>query len=991
MASYNELMALINAYINRNGVQAITGQVLNGVLRAMVEQLGRGYTIMGAATRATDPGTPDAPECWFASEPGTYAYFDGIVVSYGEIALLSYNTASMSWEKDVLAEGLTGATATVDDQVGTPSVQTTYNNGVISFAFHNLKGVQGDEGPIGPAGVDSVVVTVDNTSGSPACSVSLNAGVLTLAFTGLKGAQGDTGSSVDYPFTIVNNLTTNDATQALSAAMGVELAGQVSQLEHKVKENPDTLTFDFSSGSITKYSYRSVSYPLTNGHIYRVVVKTNDNTLTYFSTWANGVRQQNTLMKANGARDLSFICSADADELRMSLAEDGNAVTYSVYVYDQTNGGLLTIIETIDDITRGNEELVYVCPADGSRLRFGQTLKKGTTIKSVTGGVTYLRLYTSDADTTGEDINVSRFPYITTKDYSAFLVYKSGSPSTTVTIENAGRLSELTDLVTDTNDSIVQESLVLQSDFIGGKGFNSTGVFTSSADLAFATEKYYFFKKGAVIGFKASLYSGYPILCIYDRDKNFLSKIDGTGAATIVTYTYTFTESGYARFGCYKGNFSDFSVVSDALAADVAKNAPEIEVSWVKEQRVRIESLIKGHINSDIVVFAFNSDQHFDSAVKAMNAPAIRGLNAIKKMADNFPFDFIVLGGDEAGYNGNTDNTIPGVIEDILDVFAPVDMDNCPVVAMAGNHDAYQNVGAANCDGSLEYNTKTKRLVSRRFVSASGKESTNCYFDDEAKHVRYVFLDSYSVKNGATLGSYGADGDTELVHIIEDAFGDSKLVNSDWEVVLFSHQVIPDGIVGNNLGPMGSSFWTKIKTYLDGGVSLKFAVNGHAHCISQGVKDGYAFIGCSQALPVTVSGSGINQSFDGITYVNTINSGKETAFDVFVWNRSRNKLYAYHYGAGVDRVFDLTNGAILLDDLSGVVSSDGTVTGGTISATNNNAKYVVTLDGTGEYSFPYLCPEHDWLIEVSLPGGESASEIYSAESGTHTLNIVATL
>ena len=52
----------------------------------------------------------------------------------------------------------------------------------------------------------------------------------------MKGAQGDTGSSVDYPFTIVNNLTTDDATQALSAAMGVVLEGEITQLEHAVGE-----------------------------------------------------------------------------------------------------------------------------------------------------------------------------------------------------------------------------------------------------------------------------------------------------------------------------------------------------------------------------------------------------------------------------------------------------------------------------------------------------------------------------------------------------------------------------------------------------------------------------------------------------------------------------------------------------------------------------------------------------------------------------------
>ena len=78
MASYNELIALIDAFIKRNGVQAITGQILNGVLKAMVDQVGRGYAIMGVATPSTNPGTPDAPESWFASTPGTYTNFGGL-------------------------------------------------------------------------------------------------------------------------------------------------------------------------------------------------------------------------------------------------------------------------------------------------------------------------------------------------------------------------------------------------------------------------------------------------------------------------------------------------------------------------------------------------------------------------------------------------------------------------------------------------------------------------------------------------------------------------------------------------------------------------------------------------------------------------------------------------------------------------------------------------------------------------------------------------
>lgn len=281
MASYNELLALIDAYINQNGVQAITGQVLNGVLRAMVDQLGRGYAIMGAADPTTDPGTPDGPETWFASVPGTYTNFDGIQIVPGELALLSY-VPSDGFSKNTIYEGFQTVQATADDNIGYPQVGVSYANGVLSFDFRNIKGEPGENGQDGdPAGfgtvnatvddqvgtpsvsvsssgpdtaknftfafrnlkgetgVTSVLATVDNTSGNPQCTVSLQNGQLTLSFTGLKGAQGDTGSSVDYPFTIVNNLTTNDPAQALSAAMGVQLESEVSQLEAKVDEKID--------------------------------------------------------------------------------------------------------------------------------------------------------------------------------------------------------------------------------------------------------------------------------------------------------------------------------------------------------------------------------------------------------------------------------------------------------------------------------------------------------------------------------------------------------------------------------------------------------------------------------------------------------------------------------------------------------------------------------------------------------------------------------
>ena len=307
MSSYNELIALINGCINRNGVQAITGRVLNGVLRAMVNQLGAGYAMGGVAHPADDPGTPEAPVCYYASEVGTYTHFGNIQIVPGELALLCFDLTD-GWFKETMYEGFESVQATIDGNVGTPAVNVTYVNGVLSFDFSNMKGNTGaaagfgnvtaavdgtsgtpgvsvqTDGPDtakniafqftglkGETGVTSVIATVDNTSGTPQCAVSLNGQQLTLAFTGLKGAQGDTGSSVAYPFTIVNNLTTNDPTQALSAAMGVQLESEVSQLEAKlyVKSKKNLLSFLNRVDASPTGAWPITKYDITEGVWYR--------------------------------------------------------------------------------------------------------------------------------------------------------------------------------------------------------------------------------------------------------------------------------------------------------------------------------------------------------------------------------------------------------------------------------------------------------------------------------------------------------------------------------------------------------------------------------------------------------------------------------------------------------------------------------------------------------------------------------------------------
>ena len=105
--AYNALNNLIDAYIYANGVQAITGQILNGVLKQMVSQLGSGYHLMGVAGPETEPASNDYAMAYFAATAGEYTDFGGITLAAGEVAVL-LTSGNGSWSKQTIYNIPTG-------------------------------------------------------------------------------------------------------------------------------------------------------------------------------------------------------------------------------------------------------------------------------------------------------------------------------------------------------------------------------------------------------------------------------------------------------------------------------------------------------------------------------------------------------------------------------------------------------------------------------------------------------------------------------------------------------------------------------------------------------------------------------------------------------------------------------------------------------------------------------------------------------------------
>ena len=250
-------------------------QVQNSQIQLMLN-ITAGYLYAGIAIPTTNPGSPDEPVFYIAAQAGTYTNFDSIVVNDGEAAILKY--VNSSWVKEVsglatreevsrlacevttisnggtyVAQYLTNFfadnylfrgynivyTATEDNRwqgisvtINNPIIgkkicvditrSGSYNNKPWHSSWFDANGVEHDK--VFHDSGDTFIVPEGAVSVLIILIVAWDGGVYS------AGTQCTFDNVNIYYKDIVNNLISNEASSALSAAMGKELKSLVDRV-----------------------------------------------------------------------------------------------------------------------------------------------------------------------------------------------------------------------------------------------------------------------------------------------------------------------------------------------------------------------------------------------------------------------------------------------------------------------------------------------------------------------------------------------------------------------------------------------------------------------------------------------------------------------------------------------------------------------------------------------------------------------------------------
>jgi hypothetical protein len=122
MGNYEQLKASIAAVIKANGMQKITGDVLQATLLSLVSNIGDNATFAGIATPDTNPRTPDQNIFYLAVQPGVYSNFGDVELT-GQ-ALIFTNKNGI-WVKNELGIATSGKVSKLENKIEGLSIKAS--------------------------------------------------------------------------------------------------------------------------------------------------------------------------------------------------------------------------------------------------------------------------------------------------------------------------------------------------------------------------------------------------------------------------------------------------------------------------------------------------------------------------------------------------------------------------------------------------------------------------------------------------------------------------------------------------------------------------------------------------------------------------------------------------------------------------------------------------------------------------------------------------
>lgn len=386
-------------------------------------------------------------------------------------------------------------------------------------------------------------------------------------------------------------------------------------------------------------------------------------------------------------------------------------------------------------------------------------------------------------------------------------------------------------------------------------------------------------------------------------------------------------------------------VINDAVSDLDAELRHKIDVAaqpepdpnvptYVTEAADDLASRIQNHLSgsSYYLRLAFPTDLHCGWYEDPENVSVTHAGQALKRLRPRL--DAVIGGGDYT--TGSASTTAESAAEDITAGLTLLDMagmgeDGLPYFFVLGNHDDAPYRATED-----RVNEEAMNLLFALTHLKSGFTMADSplygYRDFEGAKIRVICLntrDTFGWESDETSSGYTAYVD--VLHLGAEQLG--WLVNTaldfsgksdaeEWGIIVCSHaplNVNDTGYKGHTYNTAnGMAILSAYRQGASGSVTsdgeevpydftsspraqVICCIHGHRHNYEDETVDGILSVGC----PNVMDGRE-RESDDGQTYTKTEDSAEDTSFCVISIDRTNGKIYADHYGAGYDRVWEYT-------------------------------------------------------------------------------------